>query len=123
MWRPQPLLAGSYRATCEWRDRSGTGAQLASVLRGWHYLRFEIREEVPSSTVLYRFTPELGIHRAVLDPSGSVMITENQVSAALALTDDELRDSLERSLGNAWELELEQFRRIELEGISHSQAI
>ena len=123
MWRPQPLLTGSYRATCEWRDRSGTGAQLASVLRGWHYLRFEIREVEPASTVLYRFTPELGIHRAVLDPSGSVMITENQVSAALSLTDDELRNSLERSLGNAWELELEQFRRVELEGISQSQAI
>ena len=123
MWKPQPLLAGTYRATCEWRDRTGTGAQLASVLRGWHYLRFEIREEEANSTVLYRFTPELGIHRAVLDASGSVMLTENQVTAALTLTDDELRESLARSLGNAWELELEQFRRVELEGISHSQAI
>ena len=51
------------------------------------------------------------------------MLTENQVTAALTLTDDELRESLARSLGNAWELELEQFRRVELEGISHSQAI
>ncbi len=123
MWRPQPLLAGTYRATCEWRDRTGTGAELASVLRGWHYLRFEIREEDPESTVLYRFTPELGIHRAVLDASGSVMLTENQVTSALTLDDDELRESLGRSLGKAWDLELEQFRRVELEGISHSQAI
>lgn len=123
MWRPQPLLAGTYRATCEWRDRTGTGAELASVLRGWHYLRFEIREEEPEATVLYRFTPELGIHRAVLDTSGSVMLTENQVTSALTLNDDELRESLGRSLGKAWDLELEQFRRVELEGISQSQAI
>lgn len=123
MWRSQPLLTGTYRATCEWRDRTGTGAELASVLRGWHYLRFEIREEESDATVLYRFTPELGIHRAVLDASGSVMLTENQVTSALTLNDDELRESLVRSLGKAWDLELEQFRRVELEGISHSQAI
>ena len=122
-WRPQPLLAGTYRATCEWRDRTGTGAELASVLRGWHYLRFEIREEDSDSSVLYRFTPELGIHRAVLDASGSVMLTENQVANALALNDDELRESLARSLGSAWDQGLEQFRRVELEGVSHSQAI
>ena len=123
MWKPQPLLAGTYRTTCEWRDRSGTGAELASALRGWHYLRFEIREEESDSTVLYRFTPELGIHRAVLDRSGSVMLTENQVTSALALNDDELRESLSRSLGSAWDQELEQFRRVELEGISQSRAI
>ncbi len=123
MWRPQPLLAGTYRTTCEWRDRTGTGAELASVLRGWHYLRYEIREEEPTTTTLYRFTPELGIHRAVLDSSGSVMLTENQITSALALNDDDLRESLMRSMGSAWDQELEQFRRVELEGISHSQAI
>ena len=123
MWRPQPLLAGTYRTMCEWRDRTGTGAELASVLRGWHYLRYEIREEEATSTTLYRFTPELGIHRAVLDPSGSVTLTENQITSALALNDDELREALLRSMGSEWDQELEQFRRVELEGISHSQAI
>jgi hypothetical protein len=123
MWKPQPLLTGTYRTTCEWRDRSGTGAELASVLRGWHYLRFEIREDEHEGTVLYRFTPELGIHRAVLDATGSVMLTENQIANAMTLNDDELRESLGRSLGTEWDLELEQFRRVELEGMSHSQAI
>jgi hypothetical protein len=123
MWKPQPLLAGTYRTTCEWRDRNGTGAELASALRGWHYLRFEIREEEPEGNILYRFTPDLGIHRAVLDATGSVMLTENQVTSAMTQGDDEMRESLGRSLGSAWDLELEQFRRVELEGISHSQAI
>ncbi len=123
MWTPQPLLAGTYRTSYPWRDRNGAGAELASALRGWHYLRFEIRQEEPEGSVLYRFTPELGIHRAVLDATGSVMLTENQVTSALTLGDDELRESIGRSLGTAWELELEQFRRVELEAISHSQAI
>ena len=123
IWKPQPLLVGTHRTTCEWRDRIGAGAELASALRGWHYLRYEIREESQESRVLYRFTPNLGIHRAVLDSAGSVMITENQLSSALVLDDDSLRESIEHSLGSAWDLELEQFRRVELDEISHSRAI
>jgi hypothetical protein len=41
----------------------------------------------------------------------------------MTLNDDGLRESIARSLGTTWDLELEQFRRVELEGISHSQAI
>jgi len=122
-WRPQPLLPGSHRATCEWRDREGRGAELASTLRGWHYLRFEIREESAREKVLYRFTPSLGIHRAVIDEMGSVLISENQITTALALNDDEMRDALSKSLGSAWDLELDQFRRVDLEAISQSKAI
>jgi len=122
-WRPQPLLPGSHRATCEWRDREGKGAELASTLRGWHYLRFEVREESLREKVLYRFTPTLGIHRAVIDELGSVLVSESQISNALAQSDDELRESLERSLGSAWDLELDQFRRADLDAISQSKAI
>ena len=122
-WVAQPLLIGTYRTTVEWRDNQGVGAQIASALRGWHYLRFEIREESPYESVLYRFTPTLGIHRAVLDGSGSVMVNENQIASALVMNDDALRSALETSIGSAWDLELEQFRKVELDGLSHSQAI
>lgn len=123
VWRPQPLLPGSQRATVEWRDREGAGAELASTLRGWHYLRFEIREESAREKVLYRFTPNLGIHRAVIDELGSVLIAENQISNALAQSEDVMRESLEKSLGTAWDLELDQFRRVDLDAISQSKAI
>lgn len=122
-WRPQPLLPGTHRATCEWRDRTGLGAELASALRGWHYLRYEIREEGMSESVLYRFTPRLGIHRAVIDGAGCVLIGENQITSALSLDDDSLRTALASTLGSAWDLELEQFRHVELSSISQSQAI
>lgn len=122
-WKPQPLLAGTHRTSWEWRDRVGTGAELASSLRGWHYLRYEIREEASDVSVLYRFTPELGIHRAVIDAAGSVMVNENQISSALSQNEDALRDALALSIGSAWDLELEQFRRVELEGVSHSRAV
>jgi hypothetical protein len=122
-WRAQPLLPGSHRASIEWRDREGRGAELASTLRGWHYLRFEIREESEREKVLYRFTPSLGIHRAVVDEMGSVLISENQISYALAQNEEEMRESLETSLGTAWDRELDQFRRVDLDAISQSEAI
>ena len=122
-WKPQPLMPGSHRTTCEWRDREGAGAELASTLRDWHYLRFEIREESAREKVLYRFTPNLGIHRAVMDEMGSVLISENQIMKALAQSEDVMRESLEKNLGIAWDLELDQFRRVDLEAISQSKAI
>jgi hypothetical protein len=122
-WKSQPLLPGTHRTTCEWRDREGVGAEIASALRGWHYLRYELREESPTEKVLYRYTPDLGIHRAVLDAVGSVMVNENQITNALAQNDDEMREGLALSLGIAWDLELDQFRRVELEEISQYQAM
>lgn len=96
---------------------------MASTLRGWHYLRFEIREESLREKVLYRFTPTLGIHRAVIDELGSVLVSENQITSALAQGDDEMRESLAKSLGSAWDMELDQFRRVDLDAISQSKAI
>jgi hypothetical protein len=122
-WRQQPLLPRTHRATCEWRDLEGRGAELVSALRDWHYLRFEVREESAREKVLYRFTPNLGIQRSVIDDFGSVLITEHQVASALSLNDDAMRESLRRSLGAEWDEELDQFRRVDLEAISQSQAI
>ncbi len=122
-WSPQSLVAGTHKATVEWRDRLGVGAELASALRGWHYLRFEIREESVTENVLYRFTPELGIHRALIDGAGSVLITEHQVMGAMDQDEDSLRQTLANAMGSAWDLELEQFRRAELDGNSQSQAM
>ncbi len=122
-WTPQPLVAGTHTATLEWRDRVGAGAELASALRGWHYLRFEIREESVTENVLYRFTPELGIHRALIDGAGSVLITEHQVLGAMDQDEDTLRQTLANAMGTAWDLELEQFRRVDLNATSQSEAI
>ncbi len=122
-WSPQPLLAGTHRTSCKWRDHAGAGAQIASSLRGWHYLRFELWETTDSERTLYRYTPDLGIHRALIDGTGSVLVAENQIKNALAHGDDEMRAELSRSLGTDWDLELDQFRRVELEAISHSRAV
>ena len=72
-WLEQPIAGGSFRATVEFRDRRGSAAKIASALRGWHYLRFEVREESELGGEFYRCTPELGIHRASIDGMGNIV--------------------------------------------------
>lgn len=44
-WTPQPAAPGMFRAELSWTGAPGTGAQLASALRGWAHLRYEVTEE------------------------------------------------------------------------------
>ena len=124
-WRDQPCAPGTYRTTVEFRDVRGSAAKIASALRGWHYLRFEVREESELGGEFYRSTPELGIHRASIDGAGSILINENQITTALDKSFDEeaLRTALEDALGMKWELELEPLRAVDMQERSHLQAI
>jgi predicted lysophospholipase L1 biosynthesis ABC-type transport system permease subunit len=109
----------------EFRDRQGAAAELASSLHSWHYLNFEIIESTDNGGELFRCTPELGIHRAVVDQSGAVVLTENQLSAALKNTLDEesIREAIATLVGNSWESELDRFRSVDLQEIAHLRAI
>ncbi len=119
------MKAGTFKTHVQWRDRSGAAAELASVLRSWHYLNFESHESNDSGGELFRFTPELGIHRAVTDASGAVLINENQLSDVLrnALDEDEIRESIARILGNQWDEELEKYRGAGMQEITQLRAI
>ena len=118
-WRTQPLVAGTQRTQIEWRSAKDISAELASALKSWHYLRFEISY----GSQLFRHTPDLGMHRAHIDEIGSIQITENQVRFALAKSDDEMRDALDVALGTEWEVELERFRGVDLQEIAQLRAI
>jgi Protein of unknown function (DUF3145). len=69
-WIAQPLIPGSYRTQLEFRDRQGAAAELASALRSWHYLNFEVIENTDNGGELFRCTPEFGIHRATCRSDG-----------------------------------------------------
>ena len=116
-WKSQPLIAGTYRSTVEWRDSTGRASELASSLRTWHYIHFEVQEFSDNGGEIFRFTPELGIHRGVTDAAGAIQIGEFSVTHLLDTSFDEesLREELERLLGTAWELALEPFRSVEFE--------
>ena len=124
-WNPQPLIPGSYRTHIEFRDRQGAAAELASSLRSWHYLNFEIIENTDSGGELFRCTPELGIHRAVVDQTGAVILSENQLGGALknSLDEESIREAIAELLGSSWEAELDRYRSVDLQEVAQLRAI
>lgn len=114
-WTPQPAQAGTYRAEYSWVGDVGTAAAIASALRGWDHLRFEVTEEPTSSTEGARFagTPSLGIFHAVTGIHGDVMIPEDRLKAAVlkaSLGEAMLIEEIDKLLGAPWDDELETFR-------------
>lgn len=114
-WIPQPAQNGTYRAELSWVGDAGSAAAVASALRGWNHLRFEITEEPTSSTegARYSFTPELGVFHAVTGLHGDIMIPEDRLKAAVvkaALGDTTVLTEIDKLLGKPWDDELETFR-------------
>jgi hypothetical protein len=124
-WNPQPLLPGTFRTQLDFRASQGAAAEMASVLRSWHYLNFEIIEGSEIGGELFRFTPELGIHRSIVDQSGSILINENQLSSLLTTSFDEesIREGVAGLMGNSWEMELDRFRSVDLQELPRLHAI
>jgi Protein of unknown function (DUF3145) len=114
-WIPQPAAAGTYRAEFSWQGDVGTAARVASALRGWNQLRFEITEEPSAGNEGARFsyTPALGVFHAVTGVHGDIMIPEDRLKAAVAKAaqgETTLEIEIELLLGRPWDDELETFR-------------
>jgi hypothetical protein len=114
-WAAQPVLKGSQRTEFYWEGERGTGARLASALRGWEHLRFEVTEDAGLGTDGGRWmhTPDLGIFYAQMDTAGNVVIPEDRVRYAMEIAGSnalELHRELRLALGQAWDDELEVFR-------------
>ena len=116
-WIGQSAAPGSLRAELTWQARPGTAGAIASELAGWNRLRFEVTEDSSPGCdgVRYCYTPDLGTFTAVTAANGDIMVPENRLRAAMALTLQAglapLEDELSRLLGTAWDNELEPFRR------------
>jgi hypothetical protein len=123
-WRDQPLAPGTVRTTLEFRAPLGTASKIATALKNWHYLRFEVSELGTHGGEIFRCTPELGIHRATVDAVGTILVSEDVIRKALAHFDDiEIRENLERTLGREWEVALEPFRGVDLQEVQRLRAI
>ena len=113
-WSPQPAQKGTFRAEFSWTSEPGTSARLASALRGWEHLRFEVTEEASPTAEGARYcgTPDLGIFHAVTGLHGDLMIPEDRLRATLADVADlaSVQRAVDQLLGTAWDEELEPFR-------------
>ena len=114
-WTAQPVERASYRTEYSWAGPTGTGAKLASALKGWQRIRFEVSEEATTGTEAerYSYTPTLGVFHAITGIHGDIMIPEDRIKQAIvssALGAKDLLESLDTLLGRPWDEELEPFR-------------
>lgn len=113
-WSDQPAAPGMMRCEFAWVGSAGSGVRIASALRGWEHLRYEVTEEPTGQTDGGRWfhTPSLGIFHAQIDTVGNVVVPEDRIRAAIEQATDmqSLRDGLDLALGQAWDDELEPFR-------------
>lgn len=115
IWTEQPLAPGMLRAECDWTGAPGSAGRIASALRGWSPLRYEVVEE-PSlgcDGERYSVTPALGLFRASMSANGDIVVTEDRLRALVsgASTAEGYADAIHLLLGAAWDAELEPFRQ------------
>jgi len=115
-WTQQPAAPGTVRGELSWQADAGTGARLASALRDWVHLRFEVTEEPSAGAEGERWssTPTLGLFHATTGVHGDILVREDRLRAALARAgSDPATDVLaemQALLGKSWDDELETFR-------------
>ena len=115
-WTPQPAAPGTVRAELSWQADAGTGARLASALRDWMHLRFEVTEEPSAGAEGERWssTPTLGLFHATTGVHGDILVREDRLRAALARAGSDpatdVLSEMQALLGKSWDDELETFR-------------
>lgn len=113
-WTVQDAAPGLVRAECTWGGPAGTAARLATALRAWGMLRFEVTEDPSPGTDGERFShvPGLGLWHGRTSANGDIVLGEDQVRTAMtgATSRDALGHRLDDLLGTRWDAALEQFR-------------
>ncbi len=114
-WIDQPAAPGLLRGELSWSGEQGTGARLASALRGFGQCRYEVTEE-PSAGVdgsRWSHTPRLGIHHTWTSASGDAVVNEDRLREVVMLAQgspEAMQEMIEELLGVDWDAELEVFR-------------
>ncbi len=114
-WTPQPAAPAFVRTELSWSGEPGTGARIASALRGWENLRYEVTEEPSQGSDGSRWshTPRLGIHHTWTSASGDAVINEDRLREVVVLAQgsaEAMQEMIEELLGSEWDSELEPFR-------------
>ena len=113
-WHPQPAERAAYRAEFTWSAPVGTATRLASTLKRWGRVRFEVTEDATAASEAerYSYTPALGIFHATVGLHGDIVVPEDRIRHAMLGSPDEtsLREALDALLGRAWDVELDVFR-------------
>lgn len=115
-WSPQPAEPRTLRAEFPWHGPVGTGAELASALRGCGRARFEVTEDASAGAegMRWAYTPRLGVFAATIGRNGDILVNEERLKQAIladALGRCPLAVGVAELLGARWDAELETFRQ------------
>ena len=98
-WKPQPAERASYRAEFTWSGPVGTATRLASALKRWPRIRFEVTEHATDASEgeRYSYTPTLGVFHATMGLHGDIVVPEDRIRHAMLGARDErsLREALD----------------------------
>lgn len=113
-WSGQPASTGQLRAEASWSGPIGTAGRIATALRGWPMVAYEITEDPTSLSDGERLAhlPGRGVHRRTTAANGDVTVGEERLRGLLerANTVEDFRHGLSELLGIAWDAELEPLR-------------
>lgn len=114
-WTDSPSAETSVRLALHWEGPIGSGVAIASALRGWSDLRFELTEDAGtrSDGMLIMHTPSLGLIACSLDAAGSIVLPESRLAYICqehAADAQGLVDAIHHALGAQWDQELEPYR-------------
>jgi hypothetical protein len=114
-WIEQPVAPGTVRSEMSWVGAPDLSAKMASTLRSFPNLRFEITEEPSVGFDGQRFvsTPSLGIWRSPMGVFGESFISDEKLRNAImvaASQNKSLVDAVDEVMGGPWDRELEPFR-------------
>ena len=119
-WAHQPIAANSVRTEFLWSGHETAGVELASALAEWQKVRFEVNQLASGAGEAARwvYTPALGMFYSPIDSAGNILVSELQIKNALdnaGANAMELQRALRGLVGQAWDDELESYRKAELE--------
>ena len=114
-WIDQPVAPGTLRSEMSWVGVPDLSAKMASALRGFPNLRFEITEEPSAGFDGQRFvsTPSLGVWRSPMGVFGESFISDERLRSAItaaASQNKSLVEAVDEVIGGPWDRELEPFR-------------
>ena len=114
-WRDQPAATGMMRADLSWTGAPGTGAAIASTLKGFTGVRYEITEDASAGVdgSRWSYTPSLGILHNRTSANGDIVLTEDRLREIITLAQgsaEAMTEMIEECLGADHDAELDIFR-------------
>lgn len=114
-WVEQPVAPSTVRSEMSWVGEADLSAKIASALRMFPNVRFEVTEEPSCGFDGQRFvsTPSLGIWRAPMGVFGETFVADDKLRTAIttaAAAGNSLIEAVDEVMGGPWDRELEPFR-------------